>query len=84
MFAEIVNERGKALNRVYDFRTEGEPEHGFTNQERVVSELIYGATGLLEVLGIKKIATKRISWKNVREIRDGKIIIVENDEMNEP
>jgi hypothetical protein len=75
LFCEIENEDGRRLGRLYDLRSDGEPEHGLSKEQRLVTEIIYGTTGLWEMLGLKKTDFKTISWKAVRKIESGKIII---------
>jgi sporulation protein YlmC with PRC-barrel domain len=78
LFCEVVSQDGERLGRLFDVRCEGEPEHGDTHEGREASELIYGARGWLELLGLRKMAGKRIAWRAVKRIEEGKIVIDEN------
>ena len=77
LFSEVVSQDGERLGRVFDVRCQGEPEHGDSREERAASELVYGKRGLLEVLGFKKAAGKRVGWAAVRRIERGRIVIDE-------
>ena len=75
LFSEVETESGDRLGRLYDLRCEGEPEFGIPNEDRTVTELIYGTTGLWEVLGLKKLDRKSVSWKAVKSIEPGRIVV---------
>jgi len=75
LLTEIETENGKRLGRLFDVRCAGEPEHGLTNEGRPITELVYGTTGLWEVLGLKKVNVKTIPWKAVKSIEPGKIVV---------
>jgi hypothetical protein len=77
LLCEVETEDGRSLGRLFEVRSDGEPEHGVTNKDRPITELIYGATGLWEVLGLKKANFKSIPWKAVKKIELGKIIVDE-------
>ena len=78
---EIVTQDGRKLGHVFDLRSRGVPEHGLPHKERIISEIVYGTIGLWERLGLKQSEAKTLSWQSVIEIKDGKII-VGNDEAN--
>src|SRR5215210_1691618 len=79
LFCEVVSQDGECLGRVFDIRCQGEPEHGFANQDRIVSELLYGTRGLLELVGLRKTSVQSVAWRSVQRIEDGKIIVDVND-----
>jgi sporulation protein YlmC with PRC-barrel domain len=75
LFCEVVTQDGERLGRVFDVRCYGEPEHGITNQERTVGELLYGTRGLLELIGLRTTSLQSVAWHSVRGIEDEKIIV---------
>jgi hypothetical protein len=75
LFAEIETEDGRRLGRVYDVRSDGEPECGFPNDERPLDELLCGSPGLLEVLGFKKVEPRVIPWSAVKKNERGRLIV---------
>jgi sporulation protein YlmC with PRC-barrel domain len=78
LFCEVVSLNGKRLGRVFDIRCHGEPEHGIANQDRTVSELLYGKRGLLELIGLRTTSLQSVAWKSVQRIEDGKIVVGED------
>jgi hypothetical protein len=78
LFAQVETENGEKLGHVFELRSKGEPEHGITNKERQISEILYGTTGFWESLGIKEPQLKSIPWSAVRRVGGGKIIVDEN------
>ncbi|HZS08729.1 MAG TPA: hypothetical protein VFD58_28095 [Blastocatellia bacterium] len=77
---KVVTAEGKHLGRVVDLRCEGEPEHGESRPERVVSELIYGEAGWLEQLGFRAVRERGVAWSSVIAIEDRKIIVAQEGE----
>ena len=73
----VETEGGRLLGHVFDLRSRGEPEHGEPQEKRVVNELVYGKLGLLARLGLIQARATTVAWESVKEIRDGKIIVVE-------
>lgn len=71
----VEREDGKLLGRVFDLRSPGLPEHGDTREARVVGELVYGKTGLLARLGLRKARATTVAWESVKEVRGGKIVV---------
>jgi sporulation protein YlmC with PRC-barrel domain len=82
-YMRVETEGGRFLGHVFDLRSKGEPEPGARRGERVIHELVYGRMGLFERLGITQAEPKMVSWKAVKAIRDGKII-VEDEAANSP
>jgi hypothetical protein len=74
-YMRVETEGGRFLGHVFDLRSRGEPEYGAPRDERVVTEIIYGRTGLFERLGLTQAEPKTISWKAVKAIRGDKIIV---------
>ena len=75
ILVEVETESGKKLGRVFDIRSEGEPEHGLTVKDRPFDFVLYGRRGLLETLGIKQTETDLLPWSAVRRIENGKMIV---------
>jgi len=75
LFAEVETENGKKLGRVFDIRSAGEPEHGFSHDARDASVLLYGTRGLLEMLGFKETDLDGVSWDDIVKIENRKIVI---------
>jgi hypothetical protein len=75
LLTKVETKGGKSLGRVFEIRCSGEPEHGFTNESREISEFLCGTSGLLEMLGLKKTVLESVSWSAVQKIEDGKIIV---------
>ena len=74
LLSRVVNERGKLLGHVIDVRCE--PLPGKTRgSEPILTELLYGAGGLLERLGLREVKTEGIPWNAVLKF-DGKTITV--------
>jgi sporulation protein YlmC with PRC-barrel domain len=71
----VETEGGRFLGHVFDLRCAGEPEYGAPHDVRVVTELVCGKTGLFERLGLTQAEPTTVSWKAVKAIRDGKIIV---------
>jgi hypothetical protein len=78
LFAEIESEDGTKLGHVFDLRSKGEPEHGFENEDREITEILYGTRSFLETLGWKETELKKVAWSEVKKIEDGKIIVGES------
>ena len=74
-YMEVVTESGRFLGHVFDLRGRGEPEYGEPHEERVVNEIVYGRLGLFERLGLTQAEPQTFSWKAVKAIRDGKLIV---------
>ena len=74
-YMEVLTESGRFLGHVFDLRSRGEPESGAPHDERIVGEIVYGRLGLFERLGLTQAEPKTVSWKAVKAIRDGKLIV---------
>ena len=75
LFCEVEREDGTPLGHVFDLRSTGEPEHGFENETREITEILYGTRSFWETLGIKETELERAAWSDVKKIEGGKIII---------
>jgi hypothetical protein len=75
LFCEVEREDGTKLGHVFDLRSGGEPEHGFENETREITEILYGARSFWETLGLKETELERAAWSDVKKIEGGKIII---------
>lgn len=78
LYSEVITESGYKLGRVFDMRSAGEPEHGFPNKEREITELLYGERSFWEMLGFKKLPLQSIKWSDVKRIEEGKIIVADD------
>jgi len=74
-YMRVETEGGRFLGHVFDLRSRGEPDYGAPHEERVVNELVYGRLGLFERLGLTQAEPTTVSWKAVKAIRDGKVIV---------
>ena len=70
---QVCTEDGRRLGRVFDVRVRWDAKH--TGTPARVTELLYGTSGLLEQLGIRRQRSRAIAWRDVIAIRDGKIIV---------
>lgn len=75
LFAKVFSEDGEYLGRVFDLRCQGEPEHGSSTRERVVSEVLYGKRSFLEVLGFKSSAAQSIAWASVKTLDYKRVVV---------
>ena len=74
---KIVTKGGRNLGRVFDLRSRGAPEHGLNHKGREINEIVYGTIGLLELLGLKQAGAETVAWESVIEIKDGTIIVAD-------
>jgi hypothetical protein len=75
LWARVFSEDGEYLGRVFDLRSQGEPEHGSSTEERIVTEMLYGMTSLWQGLGLRKTVVRRISWKFVKTVDYKKLVV---------
>jgi hypothetical protein len=75
LLAQVFNEDGEYLGRVFDLRCQGAPEHGTSKKERVVSEVLYGKRSFLEVLGFKKSVVQNVAWESVKTFDYKRVVI---------
>ena len=72
---EVVTEDGRRLGRVFDLRLRAAHRGGAERAPGQVEELVYGATGLLERLGVRRGPAKTLPWRDVVAIRDGRLVV---------
>jgi hypothetical protein len=75
LFSEVETESGKKLGRVFEIRSEGDPDHGISNDSRNLDYFLCGEGGLLERLGFKERQMTCIPVSEIREFAEGKIIV---------
>ena len=75
LFCEVEREDGTPLGHVFDLRSAGEPEHGFANENREITEILYGTRSFWETLGLKETELEKVAFSDVKKIEPGKIII---------
>jgi sporulation protein YlmC with PRC-barrel domain len=72
---EIVTEEGRSLGHVFDLRAHGRPTTTSTQAMGPVDKVVYGTLGLLERLGVRRVAGRTLKWDRVVAIRAGKIVV---------
>ena len=75
LLAEVVDEDGRNYGRVFELRSQGDPEHGKVSKARKITELLCGNYGILQEIGFKPSNVSTIQWDEVVDIRRGKITI---------
>ena len=75
LLAEVEDEDGKKYGRVFELRSDGDPEHGVTSESRSVTALLCGTSGWLEELGFRPRNISTIHWDEIIKIGKKKIII---------
>ncbi len=68
----VESEDGKHLGRVFDLRIRA-PEHD--PSAPVVTQIVYGAHGLLERLGVKRANPNALHWSRVVALREDVIVV---------
>ena len=81
LFSEVETESGKKLGRVFEIRSEGDPDHGISNRSRNLDYFLCGERGLLERLGFKERRMTCVPISEIREYAVGKIIVREGAEI---
>ena len=71
----VVSESGEDLGRVYDLRASGRPARGRRTEAATVTTLVYGVSGLLERLGVRRGARCEIDWTDVVALRGDRLIV---------
>jgi hypothetical protein len=77
LFCEVETENGQELGRVFEIRSEGDPDHGLANSSRSIDYLLCGDVALLQRLGFREKDLTEVSTDRIKEFRDGKIIVSE-------
>ena len=75
LLAEVEDENGNRYGRVFELRSDGDPEHGIASKFRAISSLLCGNSGWLQELGFRPTSVSTIQWDEIVEIRKKKIII---------
>lgn len=75
LLAEVEDENGRKYGRVFELRSDGDPEHGVTSEDRVITSLLCGTSGWLEELGFRPRSVSTIQWSEVVRFKKKKIII---------
>ena len=75
LLAEVEDENGRKYGRVFELRSDGDPEHGITTKDRVITSLLCGTSGWLEELGFRPRSVSTIQWSEVVDVKKKKIII---------
>ena len=71
----VVSESGEELGRVFDLRARGRPARGRSEESARVTTVVYGVSGLLERLGIRRGARCEVDWADVMALRDDRLIV---------
>jgi len=45
LLAEVVDEAGRSYGRVFELRSDGEPEHRIVSKQREITALLFGTSG---------------------------------------
>ena len=77
LLAKVEDENGAKYGRVFELRSDGEPEHGITSESRKITALLCGTSGFLEELGFRPRNITTVPWEAIVDIKRGKIIIRE-------
>jgi hypothetical protein len=75
LLAEVEDENGRKYGRVFELRSDGDPEHGITTDVREITSLLCGTSGWLEELGFRPRSVSTIQWSEVVDVKKKKIII---------
>lgn len=71
----VVSESGEELGRVHDLRARGRPSRGRGRESAPVTTIVYGVSGWLERLGIRRGARFEIQWTDVVALRGDRLIV---------
>jgi hypothetical protein len=75
LFSQVEDENGKSYGRVFELRSDGEPEHGETSKSRRITEFLCGTTGILQQFGFAAKNVSTIDWEQIVDIKPGRIVI---------
>ena len=75
LLAEVHDESGRYYGRLFELRSDGEPEHGLVSNNREITAFLCATHGILQELGFKPTDVSTITWDSVVEIKRGKITI---------
>ena len=72
---KVESETGEYLGRVIDVRSDGDPDHGLVNKDRRITEILYGTTGFLEVIGLRRAEIKLLPWTAVKKFGRRRVVV---------
>jgi hypothetical protein len=75
LFSEVEDEGGKKYGRVFELRSEGDPESGKTSDSRRITAFLCGTTGILQQFGFDHRNVNTIDWNQIVDIKPNKVII---------
>ena len=75
LLAEVVDEAGRSYGRVFELRSDGEPEHRIVSNRREITALLCGTSGWLEELGFRSRNVSTIQWSEVIDVKKKKVVI---------
>jgi hypothetical protein len=75
LFSEVEDESGRKYGRVFELRSDGDPEHGEVSPSRQISKFLCGTTGLLQEFGFDHSSVTTVEWAEIVERKPRKIII---------
>ena len=75
LFSEVEDESGRRYGRVFELRSDGDPEHGIAASSRKIDSFLCGTTGLLQEFGFDHSSVTTVDWSEIVDIKPGKIVI---------
>jgi len=75
LLATVEDESGRSYGRVFELRSDGDPEHGISSKGRKITAILCGTSGWLEELGFRPRSVSTIQWTEVVKVKKKKIII---------
>jgi hypothetical protein len=75
LLSEVEDESGRKYGRVFELRSEGDPEHGIVSDSRKINSILCGTTGLLQEFGFDHRSVTIVDWSEIVDIKPGKIVI---------
>jgi len=75
LLAKVEDEDGRQYGRVFELRSDGDPEHGIASKARPITSLLCGTSGWLEELGFRPRNISTVHWDEIIKIGKKKIII---------
>jgi hypothetical protein len=75
LLAEVEDVDGTKYGRIFELRSDGDPEHGIQSESREITALLCGTTGLLQELGLRPKRISTIRWSSIVDIKPHRIII---------
>jgi hypothetical protein len=75
LFSHVEDEDGRSYGRVFELRSEGDPEHGEVSKGRSIDTLLCGKIGFLQEFGFDARDITVFDWDSIIDIKKGKIIV---------